>query len=85
MAEHIVKVDPFPPSPEGRRAATKEAIDLDAYMPSLNNFTDDRQCLSEFEIAGEWDPAVIGAKDAWHPFEAADQPAGGKGKDRVSY
>jgi hypothetical protein len=82
----IVRVDPYPISPEGRKTATKSTIDLSEYEPNPGgNFTEDRQCLPEFEIPGEWDPAVIGAKGAWHPFEAADQPAGGKGKDRVSY
>lgn len=81
----ISRVDPFPPSPAGRKAATKEAIDLDAYAPSLNNFTTDRQCLPEFE-PGEWDPKVIGAKGSYKPFAAAPQgPGGKKSTGRVSY
>lgn len=85
MAEKIFRVDPFPPSPSGRKAATSASIDLDDYAPSFNNFTTDRQCLAEYEV-DTWDPAVIGAKGAYKGFEAAAQSPGGKrSRDRVSY
>lgn len=85
MASKIARVDPFPPSPAGRKAANSEVMDLDAYAPSFGNFTEDRGCPDGME-PGEWDPKVIGAKGAYKGFEAAAQsPGGKKSKDRVSY
>jgi hypothetical protein len=89
MPDKLARIDPFPPSPEGRRGATKATIDLDAYAPSFNNFTEDRQCLGDYE-PGAWDPAVIGTSDAYlgalgGKGMAPQTPGGKKSQDRASY
>lgn len=85
----ISRVDPFPPSPAGRKTATKAAIDLSPWEPSFGNFTEERGCLPEYEV-GEWDPSVIGASGSFlgamgGKGMSPQSPGGKRTKDRASY
>lgn len=89
MPEKLFRIDVFPPSPAGRKSATKATIDLDDYSPNFGAFSTDRQCLAEYEV-DSWDPAVIGAKGAFLGAMggrgmAPQSPGGKKSKDRASY
>ena len=87
--EKIIRVDPMPPSPAGRKAATNASIDLDDFQPSFGNYTSDRQCLSDYE-PDKWNPEVIGSADSFLGAMggrgmAPQSPGAKKSKDRASY